>query len=285
MLSIVLLRRNDLVSGFDVMIDLHCHILSGLDDGAADLDTSLRMARMLVADGVVTVAGTPHILPGVYHNCGPDILAAVAHFRAALDEADIALELVSGADAHITSDFVEKLARGQILSLANSRYVLVEPPHDIAPPRLERFFFDILHAGRVPIFTHPERMRWIGEHYRLVQRLVRGGVWMQLTAGSLTGRFGRRAKFWGERMLDEDLVHLLATDAHDATRRPPDLSQGFKAAAARVGDAAARHLVVTRPRGILQNACPSTLCGSSLDLRPSRSFLARPANEAALCRA
>lgn len=248
------------------MIDLHCHILPGLDDGAPSLDISLQMARMLVADGVIAVACTPHILPGVYPNNGPEIRAAVARFRAALAEADIALEVFAGSDAHITPDFVDKLERGQILSLADSRYVLIEPPHDLAPLRLEQFFLDVLLAGYVPIFTHPERMRWIRSQYRLVQSLTRSGVWMQLTAGSLTGDFGREAQFWGERMLDEGLVHLIATDAHDATWRPPSLLRGYEAAAARIGEVEARRMVVTRPWGIIQNACPSTL------RRPSSAF-------------
>lgn len=241
------------------MIDLHCHILPGLDDGAPRLEVSLQMARMLAADGVIAVACTPHILPGVYSNNGLKIRAAVARFRAALTEADIPLDVFAGSDAHITPDFVDKLARGQILSLADSRYVLIEPPHDLVPLRLEQFFLDVLLAGYVPIFTHPERMQWVRSQYRLVQALARSGVWMQLTAGSLTGDFGREAQFWSERMLDEGLVHVIATDAHDAKWRPPSLSRGYEAAAARIGEVEARRMVVTRPWGIIQNACPSTL--------------------------
>ena len=241
------------------MIDLHCHILPGLDDGAADLSVSTDMAKAFVADGVLVVACTPHILPGLYHNSGPQIRQATAQLQQHLDREGIPLRLVTGADNHIIPNFVTELRSGHLLSLADTRYVLVEPPHHVAPPRLEELFFSLLVAGYVPILTHPERLTWIQSHYQVVQRLVHAGIWMQVTAGSLTGAFGRNARYWGERMLDEGCVHILATDAHDVNRRPPNLSQGRELAAKRVGDTEAQHLVVTRPGGVLRNDLPSNL--------------------------
>ena len=241
------------------MIDLHSHILPGIDDGAADLSVSLEMARAWVADGVSHVACTPHILPGLYHNTGPDIRQRIAKLQQALDREGIALRLVSGADNHVVSDFVAGLKSGHLLSVADTRYVLVEPPHHVAPPKLEELFFNILIAGYVPVLTHPERLTWISSQYDAINRLVRGGVWMQITAASLTGAFGKNAQYWGERMLCEGLVHILATDAHDTTRRPPILGLGRECAAKLVGAEEAEHLVVTRPRGILQNELPSNL--------------------------
>lgn len=241
------------------MIDLHCHILPGLDDGAANPSVSTEMAKAFVADGVSVVACTPHILPGVYHNSGPQIRQATAQLQQTLDREGIPLRLVTGADNHITSNFVTELRSGHLLSLADSRYVLVEPPHHVAPPRLEELFFSLLVAGYVPILTHPERLTWIQSHYQVVQRLVHAGVWMQVTAGSIAGAFGRNARYWAERMLDEGCVHLLATDAHDVNRRPPNLSQGRELAAKRVGDNEAQHLVETRPGGVLRNDLPSSL--------------------------
>src|SRR6516164_8698247 len=139
------------------MIELHCHILPGIDDGAAELSVSLEMARSFVTDGVSVVACTPHILPGLYPNSGPQIRQAVAELQQILDKEGIPLKLVTGADNHIVPSFAEELRSGHLLSLADSRYVLVEPPHQVAPPRLEDLFFNILVAGYVPILTHPER--------------------------------------------------------------------------------------------------------------------------------
>jgi protein-tyrosine phosphatase len=241
------------------MLDLHCHILPGLDDGAPDLSVSIEMAKAFIADGVEVAACTPHILPSLYHNSGPEIREATTALKQALDREGIPLRLVTGADNHMTPSFVAELQSGHLLSLADSRYVLVEPPHHIAPPRLEDLFFSLLVAGYVPILTHPERLTWIESHYDLVERLAEAGVWMQLTAGSILGAFGQRARYWSERMLDSGLVHILATDAHDMTRRPPNLSAGRAAAAERAGDVEAEHLVVTRPRGVVMNVDPSSL--------------------------
>lgn len=241
------------------MIDLHSHILPGIDDGAADVSVSLAMARMFVADGVTDLACTPHILPGLYLNTGPQIRAAVSALQAELDQEGIPLRLTTGADVHMVPDLVAGLRSGRLLSLGDSRYVLVEPPHHVPPQKFEDFFFNILVSGYVPILTHPERLTWVGSHYAAIERMARSGVWMQITAGSLTGSFGRSAQKLAERMLKDGCVHILATDAHDTVRRPPALSRGRDLAAKFVGTAEAEHLVVTRPRGILENAPVSSL--------------------------
>ena len=241
------------------MIDLHCHLLPGIDDGAPNLTVALHMAKAQAGDGVTVVACTPHILPGIYHNSGPQIRAAVAALQQAIHKAHIPLQLVAGADNHIRPDFVAALRGGHLLSLADSRYVLVEPPHHIAPPRLEDLFFELLTAGFVPVLTHPERLAWIKTHYATITRLALSGVWMQVTAGSLTGAFGKNAQYWAERMLGEGKVHLLATDAHDVERRPPNLQAGRQRAAELLGPLEAEHLVVTRPIGVLKNIASVSL--------------------------
>lgn len=241
------------------MFDLHNHLLHGVDDGAADRDTALQMARQFVAEGVRVVACTPHILPGVYANRGSDIRRRVADFQLQLDAERIPLRLVPGADNHMTQGFVELLRAGELLTLADTRYVLVEPPHKFPPPRLKAFFSDLLMAGYVPILTHPERLRWIETHYDTIAELVDNGVWMQLTCGSLTGGFGHFPRKWAQRMLSDQLVHLIASDVHDPERRPPSLRQGYLAAAAVVGPGEAMNLVVARPRAILANATPNSV--------------------------
>jgi protein-tyrosine phosphatase len=235
------------------LIDLHSHLLPGIDDGAPDLGVALAMARAMVADGVRCVACTPHILPGLYHNTGPDIRARVDALQAALDAEGIPLELVAGADNHVVPTFLRDLHSGHLLPLGASRYVLVEPPHHVMPPQLELVFSNLLGAGYVPILTHPERLSWINQQYAVIERLAGNGVWMQITAGSLIGTFGRGPRHWAERMLDDGLAHILATDAHDLVRRPPCLSAGWHAAAARVGAEEAWNLVETRPLGILHD--------------------------------
>jgi protein-tyrosine phosphatase len=239
------------------VIDLHSHILPGIDDGAANLNISLEMARIAVTNGVTIQACTPHIFPGLYQNSGAQIRSATLELQRHLDERGVPLRLVTGADAHVVPNMAGKLREGAILSLADTRYVLVEPPHHVAPPRIEYFFFELLAAGYVPILTHPERLTWIETHYMLFVQLFRAGVWMQLTSGSLTGAFGRRPKYWAERMLSDGLVQILASDAHGAKRRRPDLADGRAVAAKWLGEDEAEQLVCIRPRAVLLNVEPS----------------------------
>lgn len=216
------------------------------------------MARIAVADGIATIACTPHIYPGLYENNGPDILRRVVELQAELDRAGIALTLTAGCDAHLTPTMVAELNSGHIPTLAGSRYFLFEPPHHVAPPRLEESVIATIEAGYMPIITHPERLSWIESHYETMKRLAAAGAWMQLTAGSVTGRFGARVQGWSERMLDEGLVHLLATDAHNLRNRKPQMREAADAVAARLGERAAMDMVQTRPRMVLENADPAT---------------------------
>ncbi|MEI7932392.1 MAG: CpsB/CapC family capsule biosynthesis tyrosine phosphatase [Alphaproteobacteria bacterium] len=241
------------------LIDLHCHILPGIDDGAADLDNSLAMARIAVAEGVRITACTPHMMPGVYDNTGPQVRRYIATLQKALDEAEIPLRLVTGADIHLQADLGAKLKSGGLLSLNDSRYFLFEPPHHTAPPRLEDAAFDVMAAGYQPILTHPERLTWIENHYDTMRNLAHQGVWMQITCGSLTGRFGKRPKYWAERMIDEGLTHILATDAHNIRNRSPLMAEARDMVAQRLGEQAAVDMVLTRPIGVLENAAPDSL--------------------------
>lgn len=240
------------------MIDLHCHLLPGIDDGAPDVETSLEMARIAVDDGIEMIACTPHIYPGLYENSGPDILRRVDELQIILNDAGIPLTLTSGCDAHLTPTMVAELKSGHIPTLAKSRYFLFEPPHHVAPPRLEESVFATIAAGYMPIVTHPERLSWIESHYETMKTMARSGAWMQLTAGSITGRFGKRPQYWSERMLDEGLVHIIATDAHNLRNRKPLMAEATRMVAERLGDDAARDMVLTRPRMVLENADPAT---------------------------
>lgn len=241
------------------MLDLHCHLLPGIDDGARSLEMSLEMARVAVADGITVTACTPHIMPGVYDNTGPDIRDRIASLQESLEKENIPLKLVIGADIHVDPAIVAGLRNGRLPTLNGSRYFLLEPPHHVLPLRLEELTFNILSAGYVPVLTHPERLSWIEDHYDIIERLARSGVPQQLTAGSIAGIFGRRITYWCDRMLDEGLVSLIASDGHNLKSRPPVMSKARDIIAARLGDDAAVHLTQTWPKGIVDNLPPETL--------------------------
>lgn len=235
------------------LIDLHCHLLPGIDDGASDVATALAMARLAVADGIEHIACTPHITPGVYDNTASDIEARVAELATLLAAEGVALTLWRGADVHVDPQLVTRLRDGVVPTLGQSRYFLLEPPHHVAPPRLPELVQDLLQAGYIPIITHPERLRWIESQYDLIIRLVRLGALVQLTAGSITGGFGKRPQYWSERMLEEGVVDIVATDAHGTTGRPPLLSAAREAISTRLGEAEALEMLYNRPARVLRD--------------------------------
>lgn len=214
---------------------------------------SLEMAQQFVADGVDVVVCTPHIFPGVFPNTGPDIVNAVENLQSELDQAGIPLTLLAGADVHMAPDVVNGLKNGRILPINGGNYVLIEPPHHVPPPRIEEFFFGLTSAGYTPILTHPERLQWMSGRYEILQRLIDMGTWMQVTAGSLAGKFGTLAKDLAIRMLKEGKVHVLASDAHDTVSRPPSLGNSWQIAAQLVGEEEANLLVLERPLAIVTN--------------------------------
>jgi protein-tyrosine phosphatase len=221
---------------------------------------SLDMARMACADGITTIVCTPHILPTVYENEGLEIKTAVTLLQQSLSLADIPLRLLSGADVHMVPDLLSRLNDGRILTLAGSRYLLLEPPHHVMPPQFNDCIFRLQSAGYVAILTHPERLSWIEPQYALIRRMVhKGGLWIQLTAGSLTGRFGQGPRYWAERMLDEGLCHVMATDAHNTSTRPPHLARAQAMVEQRLGAAEAANMFRIRPRGVIENVSPAKL--------------------------
>jgi protein-tyrosine phosphatase len=257
------------------VIDLHSHLLPGVDDGSPDIETSLAMARMASDDGIQVMACTPHFMPGVYDNKSNDVRVGVAHLNDHIQQAGIDLTVVTGCDAHIRPDFLNCLRDGRILRLNDSRYVLFEPPHNIAPQRMEDLLFNIVVGGYIPVLTHPERLKWIETNYEIFERLVGVGVWMQITGGSLTGRFGKRPQYWAEKMLGSGMVHILATDAHNLTSRPPILSEARDLAIRALGVEEADNLVLVRPVNILDDqpaaASPGLPIGSQpTEQKPSR---------------
>ena len=234
------------------------------------------MARMAAADGIHTVACTPHIYPGMYENTAQCIRDAIAQLQVALKQAGIPLTIVEGADVHVDPALLEGLRNGRVPTLAGSRYLLLEPPHHVAPPRFEDSVFELMAAGYVPVITHPERLSWVESHHEVFVRLAQRGAWMQITGGALTGRFGRRVQYWGERFLGDGHAMLLATDAHHPERRPPLLAEARDAAAKLLGAEEAKHLVVTRPQGIVDNVDPAALPPMPADLPGFKPIAAKP---------
>jgi protein-tyrosine phosphatase len=241
------------------MIDLHCHLLPGIDDGAPDLATSLAMARIAVEDGIETTFCTPHIYPGLYENNGPDIRRRVANLQLILNDKGIPLTLNYGADTHLVPDLLRDMRSGRIPTLGGSRYLLLEPSHTVRPPRFREAVFEVIAAGYTPIITHPERLSWVGDHYDDFTSIAQSGAWLQVTAGAVLGRFGPNARRFAERFIDEGWVAVLASDAHTTSRRAPQMAEAGELAARRVGRDEAQRMVLARPQAVLDNRPPDVV--------------------------
>lgn len=235
------------------MIDIHSHIVPGIDDGARDVAISLEMARIAVGDGITHMVCTPHITPGIYDNDSDIILRKIADLKIVLAENEIPLELFNGADVHVSPDIAQKITARKVPTINNSRYFLLEPSHHVLSPNICQLVKNLMAEGFYPVLTHPERLSWIERHYDIIVELDNLGIIMQITAASLTGRFGKRPTYWSQRMLDEGRIDILATDAHNTSSRPPVLSKARDMVAHQFDENYANMMVFDRPSAILTN--------------------------------
>jgi len=232
------------------MIDLHCHILPGVDDGPQSLEEAVAMCRMAAADGCEAMVATPHQRRGEWWNSDRDHLAALA---AELQEAvgpDFRIYL--GGEVHVDSELLAEVENGGgILPLAGSRYLLIEFGPRGTPAESVHLIHELVVAGWRPVIAHPEFIPWLAPDPELVALLVARGALTQVTAMSLTGDFGRRPQSDAVTLLETGLVHFVASDSHGVRRRPPGLQRAYRTIAGRWGEAAARRLTTDNPRAVV----------------------------------
>jgi len=237
------------------MIDLHCHILPGLDDGAKSLEESLDMARIAAGEGIVTVVATPHLFR--WNLAIEDIVSVEERRRDlcdALGKNGIPIEIKAGAEVHISHNLVEELRTNRRhLVINNSSYMFLEFPSAHIFPGVKKLIFDLMSEGIIPIIAHPERNYGFVKNPSLLHDLVQMGALAQANGGSLTGLYGRRAAEAAVRFLTWNLIHFLASDGHHPNSIPPRLSEAVKRAEAAVGKDEARHLVVDNPEAVLED--------------------------------
>jgi len=235
------------------MIDLHNHLLPGIDDGAKQLEETLEFLRIAGRDGITAVTATPHMKPGVYDNTRAAIFESLAKVKQAArgDEAE-KVELLPGAEVYFTADVVQRAKAGELMTVADrGKYMLLELPYQQIPMKVYDTIFQLRLLGITPIMAHPERVAYYLEDFERVAASVRLGALTQVTGNSITGRFGNKARDFAVRMLERNLIHILASDSHDVRYRPPTLSDARDAVARLVGAPIARRLVEDNPAAIL----------------------------------
>lgn len=234
------------------MIDIHCHILPGIDDGPATIEESIEMCRMAEKDGIRIIVASPHYSSETTNRIHEDRTAHIKNLETALKEQNIKVILLPGADIKLFPKLADRVKEDPRLTInGTGKYLLAEFPFDSDPDN-----FDVLHAllasGITPIITHPERHRWFLKHREAMYTLVHMGALVQITAMSLIGRFGEDARQFCNFLLKRNLVHVIATDAHSPRSRPPLLSEALKAAAFQIGEERAKPLVTTVPQAIIE---------------------------------
>ncbi len=239
------------------MIDIHCHLLPDIDDGARNLDQALAMARAAVDDGIEFSVMTPHIHPGRYENTRTRIDLRVQNFRNALQAEKIPLEIGMAAEVRLAPEILQLIEQDEIPFYGTMddgcRLMLLEFPHSNIPPGSDKFVERLLAQKIRPVIAHPERNKDVIRDLRKLEPFIEMGCMLQLTASSVAGRFGKDAHRRALQILEFDVFKVLASDAHNLKARMPQLREGRDAAAKIIGEKAADDLVYANPMAIVKS--------------------------------
>lgn len=217
------------------MIDIHCHILPDVDDGAKTIEDTLAMARAAVDQGISTIIATPHLNKD-YENSKPQILKTATEVNKVLDAANIPLTILPGQEIRIYGEILADYHQQEILPMVGSDYLLIELPSGHVPRYTERMLYDLQLEGFIPIIAHPERNREIIQHPEILYQLVKKGALTQLTGASVCGAFGKKIKAFSQSLIEANLAHFIASDAHNVTTRRFMLAEAFEQIEARYGN-------------------------------------------------
>lgn len=211
------------------MIDLHCHILPGVDDGAETLEDSLAMAEKAISQGITHLLCTPHHNNGRYENPKASVIEAVAVLQAALDQRQLPLTLFEGQEVRITGDLITEIQQDRILFTdLQDTYLLVEFPTMDIPAYTKQLFFDLRTMEKVPVIVHPERNAKFRENPDLLLPFLDMGCLAQLTAPSIVGSFGDAIQKTAKEMVKRNLVQMVASDAHGVNKRTFYMKEAYE---------------------------------------------------------
>lgn len=234
------------------MIDLHHHCLPGVDDGPRDMAEAVDLCRLAASEGIETIVATPHVLRGRWRNTSRATLERIAgELREQVGESP---RILLGSEYFFAHDMPDVVARGDsVIPLAGSKYVLVEFASHAIPPMVEQPFYRLQLDGWTPIIAHPERNIVFQSRPEMLVALVRSGARTQITAGSFTGAFGPAAEKAARAWLSAGLVHVIASDSHNTTKRPPLVAAARPIVRELAGEAVAEALFRGNPRAVIEN--------------------------------
>ena len=232
------------------MIDIHCHLLPGIDDGPATVEAALDLARALIADGITQVVMTPHVFPGRFENRRSSIADERQAMLDALSAAGIPLQILWAGEVRLTPEVLDLLGHDELPFLGQSggfRNMLLEMPDGQVPLGALNFVRHLVAARIRPVIAHPERNRGVMDKVERLEPLLDAGCLVQLTAGSLVGQFGGRAQEVAADLLQRGWVHAVASDAHNLSGRRPRMQDAAQWLTQQHGARTAHQLTVIGP--------------------------------------
>lgn len=236
------------------MVDIHCHILHGLDDGPKSLEQSMELCRELQKKGIEKIIATPHFISGDdYVPTVEEILEKVSFLQQELDKEDIKLKIYAGMEVYASHDTIERIKNNEVLSLNNSRYILIEFPFETIPRYISDLLFAMQLEGFTPIIAHPERYCSMYRKSKLLKELVEKGVLLQINSESIMGAYGKRAKKAANELLKAGMVHFIATDSHSLHRILSDKKEIEKRVSKICGVENTERIMYLNPQRVLKN--------------------------------
>lgn len=239
------------------MYDLHCHLLPGIDDGPATVADSVALVRAAVADGITHAIVTPHIHNGRWDNNVASIGKAARKLARALRDEGLSLQLKAAAEVRLDAELSAMVAAKKLLFLGyweEHQILLLEMPHGRVLPGTDKMIAWLKQHNIIAMIAHPERNKEIMKHPAKLKPLLDEGCLLQVTAGSLIGQFGEGAYRIAKALLEEDLITILASDAHNLKNRPPNLAAAYEEVARQAGDKRADALLLHHPRMIFESS-------------------------------
>lgn len=234
-------------------IDIHSHILSGIDDGAESVEETLKMLKIAADDGVRQIIATPHFHYRRGHATPEQIRNKISEVQKLAEEAKIPVKLHAGNELYYTHELLETVKAGEALTMAGSDYVLLEFSPETERRRIQNAMYEFLCEGYYPVIAHMERYLAFQKHEDFAEAVLQMGACFQVNAGSLLGNAGWAVKRFAKEMVKNGNIHFIATDAHDADRRSPAFGKAAEWLLKKCGESALQECVYDNPMMILKN--------------------------------